>query len=235
VIAVILSYLGGLSVEHQRYWSSFEIHERCFLDPDYFRTNFEAEFSDRVSIFKAFIQELEEINKICSLISWPPLFKETFIDNPPTEFNWLTKPTAKEYSLFIHTLDKLLSENINKEFFSRWVPLQEELSRKDGKIKIVDKGTTRLLEEFIAKKWRFPDPKPAYEMIKTFKTIRKMRQEPAHKTIEDKYDFKYNQKQRDIMYQAYSAIRTLRLLLANHPKAKSSYVPPDWLQRGRIG
>jgi len=75
VVAVMLSDLRYLSVEHQRYWSSFEVKEKCALDADYFKTSFGAEFVDMIPIFSAFTQEIEEINKICSLISDPPLFK----------------------------------------------------------------------------------------------------------------------------------------------------------------
>lgn len=234
VVTVILSYLGDLSVEHQRYWSSFEVKEKCSLDSDYVRTSFEAEFADRVSIFSAFTQELEEINKICSLIGEPPIFKKTFANNHPREFNWLTKPTISEYNSFIHTLDKMISENVHRDFFKGKINLNEEIQHETGKVRVVSKGSIRLLEEYLAKYWRFPDPEPKNEMIRTFKNIRKARQKPAHVAVEDKYDITYHQQQRNLIFQTYKAIRTLRLLLMNHPKAKS-YVPPEWLQKGRIG
>lgn len=234
VVAVILSDLGDLSVEHQRYWSSFEIKEKYTLDSDYVRTDFEAEFSDRISVFSAFTQELEEINKICALIGEQPLFKKNFVNNPPREFNWLTKPTTSGYNLFIHTLDKMISENIDRDFFKGKINLNEEIQNKTGKVRDVRKGSIRLLEEYLAKYWRFPDPEPKNEMIRTFKNIRKSRQKPAHVAVEDRYDITYHQQQRNLIFQAYRAIRTLRLSLANHPKAKS-YIPPDWLQKGRIG
>jgi len=233
VVAVILSYLGRLSVEHQCYWSSFEIKEKCLLDSDYVKASFEAEFSNRISIFSAFTQEIEEINKICNLIGEPPLFKKTFVNNLPKEFNWLTKPTRTEYNSFIHVLDKIISENINRGFFKEKISLKEEIPLGKDKARIVDKGSIRLLDKYLKKYWRFPDPKPKDEMIKTFRAIRKMRQKPAHQTIDDNYNAVYFENQRRLIYRAYKAIRTLRLLLTNHPKAKS-YVPPAWLQEGRI-
>lgn len=233
VVAVILSDLGNLSLEHQRYWSSFEVKEKCLLDSDYVKTNFEAQFSDRISIFSAFAQEIEEINKICNLIDEPPLFKETFIDNPPREFNWLTKPTRREYNSFVHVLDKIISENINKGFFKGKINLKEEISLEKGKVRIVDKGSITLFEEYLEKYWRFSDPERKNEMIRTFKTIRRMRQKPAHQTINDQYNAIYFEHQHRLIYHAYKAIRTLRLILMNHPKAKS-YIPPKWLQEGRI-
>jgi len=225
VVAVILSDLGDLSVEHQRYWSSFEIKKKYALDSDYVRTDFEAEFSDRISIFSAFTQELEEINKICALIGEQPLFKKTFVNDPPREFNWLTKPTTREYNSFIHTLDKMISENIDRDFFKGKIELNEEIQNDNGKVRVVSKGSIRLLEEYLAKYWRFPHPEPKNEMIRAFRNIRKARQKPAHVAVEDKYDITYPQQQRNLIFQAYRAIRTLRLLLMKHPKVKS-YVPP---------
>lgn len=233
VVAVVLVYLGQLSVEHQNYWSSFEIKEKCTLDEDYVRTNFGAEFTDRVSIYRAFSQELEEINNICDLMGEPPLFKRTFLDNTPKEFSRLTKPTKGEYAKFIHTIDKMISENINMKFFKGKIDIQEKNSMEENKSRIVNKSSLRLLEEYLEKYWNFPDPKPREDLIETFKHIRKMRQEPAHKITDDIYDPTYLQKQQELMDRVYRAIRTLRLILKNHPKA-CSYQSPKWLDEGRI-
>lgn len=233
VVAVILVYLGRLSVKHQNYWSSYEIREECNLDADYVKTNFGAEWTDRVSIYRAFSQELEEINNICDLMGEPPLFKRTFLDNAPKEFSRLTKPTKGQYTKFIHAVDKMISENINMKFFEGKINFQEKISIGENKSRVVDKSSLRLLEEYLKKYWKFPDPKPKEDMIETFKHIRRMRQEPAHKITDDVYDFNYFQKQHELMDRVYRAIRTLRLILKNHPKARS-YQSPKWLDEGRI-
>lgn len=233
VVAVILAYLGRLSVEHQNYWSSYEIKEKCKLDADYVKTHFEAEWTDRVSIYRAFSQELEEINNICDLMDEPPLFKRTFLDNAPKEFSRLTKPTKDEYTKFIHAIDKMISENINRNFFKSKITFQEKISTGENKLRIIDKSSLRLLEEYLEKYWKFPNPKPKEDMIETFKHIRKMRQEPAHKITDDAYDLNYFQKQHELTDRVYRAIRTLRLILKNHPKARS-YQSPKWLDEGRI-
>ena len=78
-----------------------------------------------------------------------------------------------------------------------------------------------------------PDPKPMTEMFATFKKIRKLRQKPAHSIEEDKFDQTYVKSQRDLIMKAYNAMRTLRLILANHPNVRG-YQVPDWLQTGKI-
>ncbi|MBT6735227.1 hypothetical protein HOA69_02590, partial [Candidatus Woesearchaeota archaeon] len=117
VIVTYLPYLADLSEKHQSYWESHETDEKCILDKDFFNQEFMAEFVDRVSVFNAFIQELKEINKLCSLMKEPSLFLNTFEKQKPNDFAWITKPTYKEYYQLLHLIDKLISENINKDFF----------------------------------------------------------------------------------------------------------------------
>ena len=85
----------------------------------------------------------------------------------------------------------------------------------------------------IKKKVLLKDPKPAEKMMLTFRKIRRMRMKPAHKVDEDKFEQEYFKKQREVMIEAYSSIRTLRLIFANHPKTKS-YKIPEWLFKGEI-
>ena len=220
IVAVILSDLGRLSREHQQYWASLEIHEECFLDSDYVKTSFGAEFTDRVSPFIAFVQELREINRICDLIGEPHLFKKTYEKGHPHGFDWITKPTTLEFYSFAHVTDKLISENLNKKFFK-------------GKVELNEKGTLTLLDEYLTNYVRFPDPEPKKNMIAMFKKIRKLRQKPAHTTIKNDFDPLYFKRQRDLIYEAYRAIRILRLIFMNHPLAKL-YKPPKWLHEGKI-
>jgi len=62
-----------------------------------------------------------------------------------------------------------------------------------------------------------------------------MRQRPAHAVDEDRFDQKYFKEQRELIIEAYSAVRTLRLMFANHPDVESAKIKiPDWLQEGKI-
>jgi hypothetical protein len=71
------------------------------------------------------------------------------------------------------------------------------------------------------------------EMFSIFREIRKDRCKPAHHITEDVFDSRYFIEQRDLIKKAYGGIKTLRLIFANHPLAKSTEVP-DWLYRGKI-
>lgn len=225
VVGTLLIYLSQMSLEHQNYWASYEVTEVCKMDADSFQQEFMAEFTDRVSPFDAILEELKEINHLCDLMREPHLFKNVFDIEDIDGFGWITKPTMREFSHLVHILDKLFSENLNKDFFRGKIPLKDNSNK--------DKGTVSLLEEYMNTKIRFPAPGPKDEMIGVFRQIRKDRQKPAHTVAKDKYDAKYLKLQKDLVYSAYCAIRTLRLILMNHPKTRG-YKPPESLQKGRI-
>jgi len=231
-VAVFYCYLAMLTPEHQKIWHSKLLPEDYFLHPNYEMITL-GHFPEEVPIFTAFVEELYTINEFSKLIGRPNFFKNDYKENMPKEFGFLIRPTRKEFISFVHLLDKMISDNINKEFFKKNEVTQEvETKRSDGKITISHKGTITLLEEWL-KKFRSPDPQPKIEMIKSFRKIREMRGPIAHEIKDDVFDQKYFKEQRDLIIEAYKAIRTLRLILANYPLTKS-YNVPDWLFKGKI-
>jgi len=231
-VAVFYRYLADLTPEHQQIWDFKVLTGDYFLHPDYARSS-GGDFYERVSIFVAFIEELHTINEFSKLMGRPTLFHESYRDNRPRDFGFLIRPTLKEFNSFVLLLDKMISENINKDFFQQEVPYETEMKRVDDKIIVQKKGTIVLLKEWLDKMIFLKDPEPAEKMIQTFQKIRRMRMKPAHKVDEDKFEQEYFKKQRELMIEAYSAIRTLRLIFANHPKTRA-YKVPEWLFKGEI-
>jgi len=231
-VAVYYCYLADLTPEHQQIWNSKTLRGDYLLHPDYARSS-AGYFYEKESIFVAFIEELHTINEFSKLMNRPSLFHESYKKNRPREFSFLIRPTHKEFNSFAHLLDKMISENINKNFFQDEIPDQTERKRSDGKVIVQNKGTITLLKEWLDTKAYTPDPKPKDGMIQTFKRIRKMRMKPAHKVDENRFEQEYFKKQRRLMIEAYTAVRTLRLILANHPRTKT-YEVPEWLYKGEI-
>jgi hypothetical protein len=65
--------------------------------------------------------------------------------------------------------------------------------------------------------------------------VRTARQKPAHAIDENVFDQKYIKDQRDLIIRVYSAIRTVRLILANHPKVQAAEIEiPEWVRNGEI-
>jgi hypothetical protein len=139
----------------------------------------------------------------------------------------------KEYNDFILTLDKLISDNINREFFGKDVSFEREEVRKDGKTVVIQKGTIQILDDWLKLVYITNDRKPIEEMIKTFKEIRELRNRSAHDINDDVFDQKYSKQQRELIIKAYKSIRLLRLIFANDQNV-AGYEIPDYLRSGKI-
>lgn len=231
-VAVFLRYLSDLTPEHQQRWKLEEFAGDTFLHPDYARTAC-GQWPEKESIFNAFCEETRIINEMTLKITGKPLLRKTYDRrNKPKKFGFLVRPTKEEYENFIRLLDKMMSDNLNKQFFEGRVDLTR-LQRKGELYVEQNKGTISLLEEWLNKTTKFPDSKPKNEMIKVFKEIRDERSKPAHHVREDEWNSQYFVKQRETIMRAYQAIRTLRLIFSNHPITKTVEVP-DWLYKGEI-
>jgi hypothetical protein len=145
------------------------------------------------------------------------------------------RPTLEELNSFVLLLDKMLSDNINKAFFGNDVPCEVEVTRKDGKIQIQAKGSLQILDDWVRKHYATEDWTPWETSMATFRTIRKRRQSPAHAVNENRFDQRYLKEQRDLITNAYSAVRTLRMMIESHPAVRASTIEiPDWLNGGKI-
>ncbi len=232
-VAVLLTDLAKLTPEHQQIWKAKMLggYYKYRLHPE-FRRSILGDFYEKESIFSAFLKELEVIKEMSEKISGTSLINKTFkYDEKPENFGFLILPTLREYELFCHTLDRMMSDNLNKEFFKDKIS-ESDLSA-DETLEKIDNRLVRKLEIWINKTVRFSDHGPKDEMFKTFREIRSLRSKPAHSHFKNEWDLIFYEDQKKLIKQAYTAIRTLRLILANHRNTKSVEVP-DWLFRGEI-
>jgi hypothetical protein len=173
---------------------------------------------------------------MCTAMGKPFLFHKDFDgNNKPQNFSFLFRPTHKEYYDFVGLLDKMMSDNINKEFFGKDISCEDEITRSDGKIEVKAKGTIRLLEEWINKYYTPQGQESIENIFRAFRKVRKERQRPAHAIDDDKFDQKYFTDQRLLLDEAYGAIRDIRLIFANHPAVKVANIDiPQVLYEGKI-
>lgn len=235
-VCVFVVYLSRLSPEHQQIWAARELDASAGykMHPAYFASSIRGEFPEKVSVFDAFLEELEQLQAMSEAAGLPPLIRESFRDAKPANFTFLIRPTLKELQDFHATLDKLMSENLNKKFLAKFVTeLDTETERSDGKIVVTPKGTIKLLEEWLDQ-FQTDDRSDVEDTIATFREVRKLRQRPAHAADDDRFDLGLYEQQRDLMLRAYAAVRMLRLLFANHPALKDYDGVPDWLYEGKI-
>jgi hypothetical protein len=232
VLAVFLRYLADLTPEHQRIWETFERDDPCRLDADYFR-NAMGEFSTHGSMYRALLLEQAIINEMCEAIERPHLFRRTFADDRPPGYHVFFRPTLANLHAFVLELDKLLSQNLDTAFFQGEVSAVRVINRRDRSRVEQPRGTLDQLDEWLHIYFRTQDASVADSVIQPLRRIRRDRQTPAHVITENKFDPGYWTQQDEIMESAYSAIRTLRLILANYPGAETVQIP-DWIQEGRI-
>jgi hypothetical protein len=225
-VGVFLRYLDQLTPEHQQIWKSKLLSGDYKLHPCYYRATLRGEWVDCITVFDVVIEDITIINRVCELIGRESLFKEELSgDARPRDFGFLTRPTLRSFNNFVHLLDKVMSENINKGFFQNDIEYQIEEMRSDSKVKVTDKGTIQLLDEWLKLKFTLPDRTPIESAINTFKQVRKLRQEPAHHLPNDRFDQLYFKEQRELMIKVYEAFGTLRAAFCSHPVAKAHKIP----------
>lgn len=233
-VAAFIRYLHDLPEAQQIEMQKHELTGSYKLHPDFFRTQIIGDFPERMSIYDAFLQEKMEINRMCELMGKPKLFKTEFGDlKRPLGFGILIRPTKKEFRDFALLLDQLLSDDLNRDFFRNDIELNRNLTDEDGNRVTQPKGTIQLLQEWIGTKFRPADPEPLAEMFSNFRAVRNVRQKPAHKVEDNEFDQKYVAEQRQLISQAFDAVRTLRMVLENHPAAHDHQVP-DYLREAKV-
>jgi hypothetical protein len=228
-VAVYLRYLHDLSPEHQRVWHAKELRGEYKLHPDYWRST-HGHWPEGVSVFGAFLEEMHQVNELARLMGRRPLFRSEFHGVArPRAFGFLIRPTLKEFNAFVLLLDQIVSDNLDLGFFAGDVSLEEERPRADGRVEVVRKGSLRVLDEWLTSVVRLDDPSAKDEVLAAFRKIRALRQRPAHAVEEDVFDQKYFKDQRDLVIEAYRAMRTLRMIFALHP-ATHEHAVPQWLE-----
>lgn len=229
-----LRYLSDLTPEHQIYWKSREKKEDCKMLGEYHQNTIQGNWTSSYSIFSGLIGELSCLNKISETIFSKPLFRKNFDEERrPREFTFFFTPTLKNYNDFVHLLDKMLSENINKDFFKGKMELFDLVEIEEGIVERKPKGTIGLLEEWLLSVFKTEKENELKEIFKPLKKVRRERQNPAHKISENEYDDKFTELQKKLVSDAYGSIRALRFIFQQHPKVKDFEVP-DWLQNGNI-
>lgn len=231
---VYLRYLKGLTREHQIYWKSKEKKGECTVLKEYHENTIQGNWSISYSIFTGFIGELNCLNELSETIFGKPIFRKNYDkENRPKEFTFFFIPTLKNYNDFVLLLDKMISDNINKDFFIGKIELFELKELEEGIVERKQKGTLRLFEEWLLSQHNIDNQEMVKEIFKPLKKVRRERQNPAHRISENVYDKKYTEKQREMISNAYSSIRDFREIFQHHPKAKDVGIP-DWLDNGEI-
>ena len=227
-IGVFVCDLAKLSPQKQQLWKGFELENQnsCHIHPGFIKNLILGEWVTEVWVFHAIIDEMKVINNICNTIGIPPFFNHTYgthFTEMPEGFRNILLPTKKNYYDFVLVLEKLLVHNISYKTFTQKGFMVKNISRTDDNGN--DKGSLQMLLEWLCINTSAEENKIRQFIINPLKTIRKIRQLPAHELSANNYDIDYYQKQFDLVNDAYSAIRCIRELLHSHPYGKAVMLP----------
>lgn len=220
-------YLHKLSPEHQTLWRHRQLDRTKYLpEHGFVQSQIYGSWDFDTTMYEAFTAELGVINQMAVAMEGQPLFKKDYSDgsDPPRNFHRLLMPTRREYQEFVESLDKLMSDNLNEQFFK---------NRMTRSVADSQPRTITLLQEYFDRFLNARDRSPVDDMLKSFRKVRSERSKSSHHDLPDEFCYEYNHKQREIMREAYSAVRLIRLAFANHPNAGGIEVP-QWLHKGDI-
>lgn len=237
-LAAFIGDVADLSPEHQSIWQAKHLTKKVKVHPDFYGSQVLGRWPTHISIFDAVLHEQRIINAMARKIRKTSLFKNEFgryLENKPKEFAFMLRPTIYDYEKFIHLLDKIMSDNINKKFFKGDIDLENETVRKDGRIQVNQKGTISLLDEWLRKHYSTTEWEPWEFAISVFRDIRKQRQSPAHSVKVNKYDQSLIEKQRALMQEVCESLMILRYALSSHPACeKHDFEIPKAIEERKI-
>jgi hypothetical protein len=241
VIVTFPRYLASMSSRHQQHWDTYRVHGKSKMEKNYALRGIWGQWTDGVSIYDALLAEIFHINQMCQLIGLPNLFRRDYSretrgdeDGSPLDepkgFGLLMVPTKKHFLEFAQILDKVISENLNTDFFAaQHLELEEKTKKESGEVVVVLKGTLRMLEEWLTKYIRIKGENGPAIVIAPLKEVRKLRQSPAHKFVDDEFSIKYQERKEDLIAEVYRSVSNIRMFFQTHPKAQG-YQFPDHLK-----
>lgn len=229
-IAVYLVYLTKISPRHQEHWHALELADggRYQLDRDYARSSLFGEWPERPSAVEAIFEEQRVLNDIAASMDRPGLFKGLFdAGDRPRGLQPFLLPTRDEMGRFILQFDQVLSENIDADFFAGDVERFEDQPLRDGRIQRVQKGTIRMLKEWLEA--RYTDrPEFAARVTAPLAEVRELRQDPAHRLTANDFDSRAWDERARILGDAHGSLRALRQELLKDPLVAGIELP-SWL------
>ena len=230
VVAVYAYDMASLPGKHQRIWKEYLLDGPCRMSEEFKQTTLLAEFPETISVYQALIYEQVEINKLFTMMGRDSLFRNTYSgDSRPRQFSFFIRPTQENYDNFVQLLDKMLSDNIRIDSFGKDVTRQKRIEANAGEFELRNKGSISMLNEWLTLRYPKLSLTDKSDIIGPLREVRKLRQPPAHKIIENTYDKRFYSLQDELVWKVYKALKKLRNTLMTDPDTVG-YEPPSWYE-----
>lgn len=231
VITAFPRDLKFLSPSHQNIWEANEILKPCKVLKFYWDNVMTGSWNFPLSISSAILIERKYVNKLWNTIFGENLFLNDYsLKDLPSDFSFLFRPTKSALGKFVHTMDKLFSDELNKKHLIALLKngsdnLSAIETEFDPQI-----GSLNALELWLNNIYILQNgERIGAEIVAPFKKIRKLRQPQAHKIIiKNDYDIHIYKEQNEIFCSIYEALKKLRIVLTTHPKAVCVSPPDNW-------
>lgn len=234
-VCVFLRYLSSLTPEHQRHWETYLTNKHTLMHKNYYKPSYLGEIWENNSAIQAIRLSIKSINTICESLWHSRLFSQDVPKDIHYNLSPFMRSSKSDYLMFVHELDKLISENLNIKFFDGKVERFEIQEHADGTFERKVKGSLTLLDE-----WLFNEvsdlpsiDEARKEIITPLRRIRRERQNAAHAILKNEYDMKYFSLRRDILRNAAFALGNILFILKHRPGAPQITIPA-WLEKAEI-
>lgn len=232
-IGVFLRDLANLNYEAQCKWRGFLLQDQTAfrVNSGFLRNLLVGDWSTGYWIFDAVLDEIKVINAMCRSIGLPQLFCKEYSREQQELIGYriILIPSLKNYYEFVSALEKIVVNNLNYDTFQKVAPHIKPIERRKegGSLK----GSIEMLEEWFSVNYFSVNPY-GDEMFRksishAFRTIRKIRQIPAHILYDNKHDKTVYKQQNELITAVYYALKDLRMMFSRHPGASAVEVPSE--------
>lgn len=215
LIALNLEQLTTLSSSDQQLWQVMSIPGEGVLHPDIEGTLLEGALPERVSVFEAVLEEMRAANKLVQHLNIPPLF--LFHASPERaikHFGFLPTPNYRHFSRFFLNLQILLFQNVNPAFLtSIGVPERPVLNKKTAANRRPAQTALEYVNEWLKKTFPLHTEGPILRLVESVKQTRLDLQRSSNFLHALEFDRSLFHLQRRLMWHAYHAIKSIRLIL----------------------
>ncbi len=211
VVAAFIRDLAAQPSATQIEWKFKLVYEqeKCKVTSCYIKNLFECCWDFPNTVYRSVIQEITNINLLATKICGEKFFNLEFVQEKPNGFDMIYIPTYKAYTDYILKFETMVTNNINVKFFDYF-----GIDRRDEHGEI--RGSITLLKVFLEKN----NSKIKEQIIEPLRKLRKLRQSPAHKIENNKYDIGYFNKQHSLTVEIFESLCLLRKFIHSLPNAQ---------------
>ena len=215
LIALNLEQLTTLAPSVQQSWQIMSIPGEGVLHPDTQNTLLEGALRERVSIFEAVMEEMRAVNRLIQHLNKPPLFLfHLDSERAIQHFGFLPTPNYKHFSQFFLNLQILLFQNVNPAFLaSIEVPKRPVLNKKTTSHRRPAQTALEYVNEWLKKTFPIHAEGPILKLVDSVKKTRLDLQCSSNFLHSLDFDRSLFHLQRRLMWHAYHAVKSIRLVL----------------------